>query len=90
MSFLSSDMDKINKAIDKGDGQFEAFVTAILYLMKKYTPETGGTQYYDRLADAADGGHGQASLSVLAVWIATYVSFVASDVPEDAALSCAG
>lgn len=55
MSFLSSDMDKINKAIDKGNGQFEGFVTAVLYLMKKYTPETGGTQYYDRLADAADG-----------------------------------
>lgn len=55
MSFLSSDMDKINKAIDKGNGQFKGFVTAVLYLMKKYTPETGGTQYYDRLYDAADG-----------------------------------
>ena len=55
MSFLSSDMEKINKAIDKGNGQFEDFVTAVLYLMKKYTPETGGTQYYDRLDDAADG-----------------------------------
>lgn len=56
LGFFNEDINKIKNAVDNGNGLFKDVSKAVLEFMMKYkNPDTGGTETYTTLSDAADG-----------------------------------